>query len=111
MTSAPTLFFTTDFSFLYLIVVLNSSVFGGVLIFLDKKTIKMEYINFTNIGLILDIFGVLLLFFYGFPSKISRQKPTLVVRNYTDKENKNIIKHFLLSNIAQLARASFARAG
>jgi|TARA_B110000967_G_C18834005_1_gene535619 uncharacterized membrane protein len=59
----------------------------------------MEYINFTNIGLILDIFGVLLLFFYGFPSKISRQKPTLVVRNYTDKENKNIIKHFLLSNI------------
>ena len=59
----------------------------------------MEYFDLTNIGLILDIIGAILLYKYGLPSTITRNQPTLLVRNYTKKETRQMIVCILLSHV------------
>lgn len=60
----------------------------------------IEFINCTNIGLSLDIIGVIMLFFFGLPSTISKLNPTLQIRKFTKKEKRKIIISFFMSHIA-----------
>ena len=60
----------------------------------------MELFSLTNIGLLLDIIGVFLLFVYGLPSKISRSQSVLLIREITPKEKKQAVRIYIMAHFA-----------